>query len=172
MDRKYKMQLPLWHTRLSRIASSIFLQRDCGLWCVLLVVCFCFSGCGSAGPFEYVKIRGKLVYDDGSPLPAEGMRLMFASDAPPVDGNLYPRVGIAYIAADGTFDSVTSYKYGDGLTPGKHKVFFETVTKQGVVLASSEYGDSKTSPLEVDTADAPLNITIPKPAKRATKKSR
>lgn len=118
-------------------------------------------GCGPSGPFEYVPIQGRVVYEDGSPVP--GGQLQFESQMP-IEGNIRPRPAGAAIDSDGNFDAVTSYKYGDGLVPGKHKVSFIFATDaQGRPLVPLEYQSMASTPLVVDTADAPLEIKVPKP---------
>jgi hypothetical protein len=123
-------------------------------------------GCGSGSPFDYVKVSGKISYDDGSPLPA-GVRLRFASLDPPVVEGAVPRPAIAHVDAQGNFECVTSYKYGDGLIPGKHKVVIEG---GGDAIDShpvpKEYTALATTPLEVDTDNAPFDIKVPKPPAR------
>jgi hypothetical protein len=130
---------------------------------VSLTCCFVI-GCGSGGPFEYEKVSGKLTYEDGTPIPGGGLRLRFiAQDAPQVE-NAFPRPAFADVDAQGEFPNVTSYKYGDGLIPGKHKVAIE---KEGPPDARpavpKEYLSISTTPLTVDTANAPFHIKVPKP---------
>jgi hypothetical protein len=122
------------------------------------------SGCGgSESPFDYVKVAGTLSYEDGSPVPAEGIKLIFDSQAPPV-GDAHPRPGSVVLDAEGGFKEVTSYKYGDGLVPGKHKVSILYATAaDGKPLVPAEYTKGRTTPLVVDTADAPLEIKVPRP---------
>ena len=118
-------------------------------------------GCGSQVPFEYVPVTGKVTYEDGSPITAG--QLQFESLTPP-QGNLRPRPASAAINSDGSFNSVTSYKPGDGLIPGKHKVaFIFADDAQGNPLVPNEYMSMATTSLVIDTADAPLVIKVPKP---------
>jgi hypothetical protein len=120
-----------------------------------------FTGCGSQSPFEYIPVSGKVTYEDGSPVTVG--KVFFVPDAPPKDG-MHPRTATADLNADGTFSSVTSYKPGDGLVPGKHKVaimFAEDAN--GKLLVAKDYTSFATSPLVVDTADAPFEIKVPKP---------
>ena len=121
-------------------------------------------GCGGDAPFDYVKVSGKLTYDDGSPIPTGGIQLkFFAEDAPQVEG-AKPRPAIAHVGEDGSFDLATSYKYGDGLIPGKHRVaILYAKDKQGKSLIPKDYSRSKKTPLVVDTDNIPFEIKVPKP---------
>lgn len=129
----------------------------------LVVVCLMMSGCGSGSPFDYVPVSGRVTYEDGTTIPG-GFRLVFvAQDAAPV-GTAHPRPAMASVGSDGKFSEVTSYKFGDGLIPGKHKVVIQSVSEQGErPLVPKEYTSEQTTPLEVDTSDAPFEIRIPKP---------
>ena len=132
---------------------------------VLLVLAACCSlGCGSSSPFDYIPVSGKITYDDGTPIPASGIRLGFrAIDAKPV-GDAYPRPAEAVVDAQGNFGSATSYKPNDGLVPGKHKVTIAYATDaKGKLLVAKEYTDGATTPLVVDTASLPLDIKVPRP---------
>ena len=96
-------------------------------WAVLLTAAFCV-GCDDGNPFDYVPVSGKLSYEDGTPIPAGGIRLRFyLQDVGPIDG-AYPRPGMANVDQSGSFPNATSYNYGDGLTPGKHKVSLDYAT--------------------------------------------
>jgi hypothetical protein len=131
---------------------------------VIFLVFVCAAGCGSGSPFKYVKVRGKIAYDDGTPIPSEGIRLRFAAlDAPKVE-NAVPRPAFARVDNNGEFASVTSYKPDDGLIPGKHKVAIEVGGGPGTTVpVPKEYQSISTTPLIVDTADLPLDIKVPKP---------
>jgi hypothetical protein len=117
-------------------------------------------GC-KQGPFEFVPVEGKVVYEDGSPV--TGGQLQFVSQAPP-EGTSFPRPALAHIKGDGTFDAVTSHKFGDGLVAGRHKVAIQNaVGSDGKPLVPEAFTSIATTPLEIDTADTPLTITVPKP---------
>lgn len=122
------------------------------------------TGCGSGSPFDYIKVEGVVQYEDGTPIPFVGeTRLVFESQAPPLGEAIHPRPAIAYAAEDGSFSSVTSYKYGDGLVRGEHKVILSATDVAGSDLIPREYSDIKTTPLLVDTGDSPLLIKVRKP---------
>ena len=137
-------------------------MRFCILFFVAGVSCM---GCGTGSPFDYVPVSGTVKYEDGTPIPADGVQLRFdAQDAPTVE-NAFPRPGLARLNAQGEFDSVTSYKYGDGLIPGRHKVAIEAgAGPGGQSIVPKEYTSIATTPLIISTDDAPLEIKVPKPA--------
>lgn len=128
------------------------------------LACTVLTGCGESGPFDYVKIHGKVTYPDGTAPPAAGMQLQFeALDAPQVAG-MTPRPGAAQVGSDGTFANATSYKYGDGLIPGKHKVAFQFATDaKGKLVVPKEYTHLSTTPLTIETGDGNIEIQVPKP---------
>jgi hypothetical protein len=132
---------------------------------IVLIVCICFlAGCGSGSPFEYEKVSGKITYEDGSPIPGGGLRLRFIAEEPPKVENAFPRPAFADVDAQGEFSCVTSYKYGDGLIPGKHKVAIEKAgSPDARAPVPKEYLAINTTPLVVDTADSPFEIKVPKP---------
>ncbi len=131
---------------------------------LVLLILALLPGCGgSNSPFDYVPVEGTLSYEDGSQIPAGGIKLIFDSQAPPV-GDAYPRPATVIVGREGKFDKVTSYKYGDGLTPGKHKVSILYANDAGGnLLIPREYINGATTPLVIDTADLPLKIKVPRP---------
>lgn len=129
--------------------------------CLLLITCVWILGCGSGGPFDYVKVQGKAGYEDGTPIPGT-VRLRFAAeDAPPV-GAAVPRPALANVNSRGEFTEVTSYKYGDGLIPGKHRVAIEATDQAGKSLVPKEFASTITTPLVIHTDDSPLDIKVPR----------
>lgn len=131
----------------------------------LILICAAITGCGSGGPFNYVKVSGKVSYDDGSPIPnISALRLRFAPLDPPKVEGATPRPAYARLDETGAFDCATSYKYGDGLIPGKHKVAIETSNGPDNKLpVPKEYQSISTTLIEIDTANSPLEIKVPKP---------
>jgi hypothetical protein len=131
---------------------------------VLLLSSLVCLGCGSGSPFDYVEASGRVAYEDGTTIPAGGMRLLFtAQDAPKVEG-VFPRPAVAEVNDKGEFTCVTSYKYCDGVIPGRHKVVVEQAKdKTGRNLIPKEYTSITTTPLVVDTEQLPFEIKIPKP---------
>jgi hypothetical protein len=131
---------------------------------LLLILCLACVGCGSSSPFDYVEASGQVTYDDGTPIP--GVEVLFsAQDAPQVEG-AHPRPALAQTDAEGNFNCVTSYKYCDGLIPGRHKVTIRQVKdNQGRSLIPVDYTNVATTPIEVDTENVPFEIKVPKPTR-------
>jgi hypothetical protein len=124
------------------------------------------GGCGSDTPWSPVDVTGKVTYEDGSVIPVQSMKLYFAPQTPPKDKKTFPRQGsVGVNVADGSFADVTTYQYGDGLIPGKHKVI--VVAYDGGRDLSPKvpraYSAVTTTPLEIDTANLPIEIKIRKP---------
>ena len=124
------------------------------------------AGCGDSGPFEYVPVTGKVTYDDGTLIEAEAIRVGFTALDYQGDVNVRPRPGKTQLnVQDGSFDHVTSYKYADGLVPGRHRVAIVALGKDGKLLpvVPRDVMNSAESPIIVDTAEAPFHIKVPKP---------
>jgi len=132
---------------------------------VIVILGIAVIGCsGSGSPFPYVPVSGKVTYEDGSPLPVSGMILNFyALDAPAIEGAT-PRPAQAEVNSQGDFSHATSYKYADGLIPGRHRVaFFYATDSDGNLAVPVEFTQPNDSPAIVDTAELPLVIQVPKP---------
>ena len=128
----------------------------------VLAVLFCL-GCGSDSPFEYIPVEGILTYEDGTPLPAEGIQLKFISLEAPVVEGASPRPAIAHVNSEGQFNQATSYKFGDGLIPGRHKVaILYAKGKDGKPLVPAKYASTQKTPLVVDANESPIEIKVPK----------
>lgn len=129
--------------------------------CCLLLT----AGCGAKDPFSYAQVSGKVSYEDGTLIPADYI-LLFYPQSGPLDAKTYPRCGTAIVEkATGRFNSITSYKPGDGLVRGKHKVTLLTPGHDFLPasLVPPEYGSPLKTPLEVDTAQQPFELRIKKP---------
>ncbi|MBX3427225.1 MAG: hypothetical protein KF688_16220 [Pirellulales bacterium] len=132
------------------------------LVCVLAAL-----GCGPQAPFQYIPVSGRLTYEDGQPIPASGIRLGFAvQDVEPRNG-AHPRPAEAVVNAAGDFSSATSYRPGDGLIPGKHKVaIYYATDAQGKLLVPKDYAHASTTPLVVSTDVLPIEIKVPRPTEK------
>ena len=130
----------------------------------LLSLALISVGCGSSAPFEYIPVSGQLTYEDGSTIPASGMKLQFQAVDPPVVEGMHARVATADLNAEGKFSEAWCYKFGDGLIPGKHKVAIGYATdKAGKLLVPKSATGLGTTEIFVDTAQLPLAIKVPKP---------
>jgi hypothetical protein len=143
-------------------ARSSFLRWMAGLALGSLLA----AGCGSREPFALVKVSGRITYEDGTLIPAEGncVRLVFYPQTPPRDSSTYPRPATADVdLRDGTFSVVTTHRWGDGLTVGRHKVVLCMAVLSAVPKGvPAEYNDMIKTPLEVDTSKAPFHLKIRK----------
>ena len=132
----------------------------------LLALTLMICGCGSS---EYVKISGKVTYEDGSLIPGERIELVFypggvvRTESVADKSKKSPRPGRATVnSGDGTFDTVTTLRYGDGVMPGKLRVIVEA---GGI---PREYTSASTTPLIVDTKDSPFTLLVKKAGSQRT----
>jgi hypothetical protein len=132
--------------------------RRWAIWSFIVVA----LGCAKE-PYSTVKARGRVLYDDGSIIPAQRITLHFDPQAAAIDEKTHPREAIAEVnVADGTFDKATTYKYGDGLIRGEHKVVLFAIGRDGKLVVPKEYGSAQTTPLLINTEQESLDIRIPK----------
>ena len=130
----------------------------------------CVVGCSGGSPYDLVDVSGKVTYDDGSLIPAGSIMLKFNPEAAALDAKTHPGKGFALVnVADGTFEYATTHQHADGLVAGKHKVLVVAYAAEGKAgnFVPKEYLRPDTTPLEVDTANLPLEIKIKKPGKGA-----
>ena len=105
-------------------------------------------------------------YTDGTPIPAKLKLIFIAVNPPTVDQTTQARPAGAITNTDGTFDVVTCHTYDDGLIPGKHKVVLTVAAGRGGDSGTNlfaEYSDPNKTPIEVDTANLPMEIKVKKP---------
>lgn len=138
--------------------------RRIPLWLAAALVAA--AGCSDGNPYDLVSVSGTVTYDDGSLIPADSIILKFEPQAAALDAKTHPRKGFAKVdVASGSFDVATTHKHGDGLVAGKHKVLIFTTTSDGkqTPLIPREYLNPATTPIEIDTANQPLEIKVHKP---------
>jgi hypothetical protein len=142
------------------------MKRELIFYLSCLIVGLLLSGCGQkADPFSYVRVSGKVCYEDGTPLPVE-VRVTFYPQGGSIDSKTHPRPGRTTTdKTTGALGVVTSNRYNDGLVPGRHKVTLLTPQNQllPAKIAAPEYGSPDKTPLEVDTAKLPFEIKVRKP---------
>lgn len=81
------------------------------------------SGCGGDNPFDMIPISGKVTYEDGSPIPATRITVIFVPQVAPLDAKTYASPGQANVDVEtGEFHSMTTRTPGDGAAIGRHKV--------------------------------------------------
>lgn len=132
---------------------------------LLATLLITMAGCGSGDPFSYIKVTGKITYDDDTPIPTT-MILYFHPQTAAINAKTHPRFGSAAVdGTAGTFDTVTSHTYGDGLVRGKHKVTILATDLRPLPakIIPREYFDPDETPLEVDTAEQPFVLKVKKP---------
>ncbi len=126
------------------------------------------AGCsGNNDPFSYVKVYGKVTYDDGSLIPAKEIDIWFFPETKGPSHAMTPRSGSALVdVKTGEFKNVTSHTFGDGLVRGKHKVLVLGPSRSNLPtsIVPAECGELSDTELEVDTDHLPFDIKVPKPA--------
>lgn len=134
--------------------------RSFSAWLLLLLL-----GCDGSDPFEHVPVSGKVTYEDGTPIPVADLVLTFYPQTAALNAKTHPRPGTALVdRASGAFAAATTHEPNDGLIRGKHKV---TLTSPAGPIPPStvppEYGDLTRTPLEVDTEQRPLTLSVRRP---------
>jgi len=128
-------------------------------------------GCGSKVPFGIVPVHGKVVYEDGSLIPADNILLTFNPILSGEKSKMVPPGGRTNVnVQDGTFSAVSSYRKDDGLAIGRHKAMVVAYKKgpNGPSTPSTEvpaiYNKEATTPLEVEVEsnDQFLEIKVSK----------
>ena len=142
----------------SRVRLLVVVALLCGL-----------AGCGSGTPYPMQKINGTIEYDDGSPIPATRIELRFVPQVAAKDAKTQPKMGICEVnVEDGSFSTISTYEYGDGVVRGEHKVLAMAMDERNAItdaIPASYQGEASTA-LTVNTDDAPWKLVIPKPSAR------
>lgn len=134
--------------------------------CSLGVAALAIVGCWSSTPYPLTQVEGNVLYEDGSLIPAETVRLQFISLAETKSPKYPPKkANVQVDATTGRLTKATTYRYGDGVIRGEHRVIVQAMNggrpDVGLVPSSCERPD--TTPLMVDTAVQPIEIRVPKP---------
>jgi hypothetical protein len=132
---------------------------------ILAILLVATGGC-RRHPYACVPVSGKVTYEDGSLIPAEKIRLVFISQAPPDDPKVPPRDGAAIVdVKTGTFDFARTFAAKDGIIAGEHKVLVQCFAGHEARrdLVSSQYDDRNNTPLKVNTSQSPFELKVRKP---------
>ena len=133
------------------------------LWRLGLLVLL--AGCGSADPFDYIPVSGTVKYDDDTLIPAQHLIVTFQPLEGTIDKRTRPRSADANVNVEnGTFAAATSHKYGDGIVPGSHKVTVRAFDAEmnPLPIIPKRYTLVSETPLEVNAAERPFDIRVPK----------
>jgi hypothetical protein len=129
------------------------------------------SGCGSKVPFAIVPVHGKVVYEDGSLIPADSILITFNPIHQGEKSKVVAPGGQTTVnVQDGTFSSVSSHRANDGVALGRHKVVVVSFKKgaDGKTAPSAAvpavYRSESSTPLEIDvtSSDQFLDLKISK----------
>jgi predicted small lipoprotein YifL len=129
------------------------------------------SGCGSKVPFDFVPVHGKVTYEDGTPIAADSILVLFNPIVTKEKGKFVPPGGQTYVnVQDGTFSAVSSHRKDDGVAVGRHKVVVVAFGKgpNGSTVPSTAvpaiYHKESTTPLEVEveSSDQFLDLKVRK----------
>lgn len=138
---------------------------------VMVVIAIVARGClgGSDDPFRYVRVSGKVCYEDGAPITGKSLVLTFVPVETVSSDKKFARPGLAIVDANsGEFQSATTLKPNDGIVFGRHRVVLSTSDRQPLPddVVPAIYKNQARSPLEVDTRNQPFDIRIARPQKR------
>jgi hypothetical protein len=127
------------------------------LVCNLVLVIWCFSGCGPS----MAPVHGKVTLGDGKP--AAGSQVVFESDQ---EGKKVTARGD--VQPDGSFE-LSTFKPGDGVPPGKYKVQVNPppmINAEAAYVSpfNSKYSNFATSGLEFEVKrgaknEFPIQVT-------------
>ncbi|MEO2045313.1 MAG: hypothetical protein ABGX16_01920 [Pirellulales bacterium] len=123
----------------------------------LVLLSTLLSGCGEKVPFELEAVSGTITYSDGSFVKADQLLLKFVPQGIQAIGRDAPRSAETFAElADGTFTDFTTWKHGDGVMVGRHKVVVMSlrVGSHGVGEPTNAvptcYHKANKTPLEVE----------------------
>lgn len=148
-----------------RASPSITVPRQVGWFLCLAGGMVAWSGCDS-NPLPIVPVHGVITFD-GGPCPRDGVIYFAPLEAA---AGLPKRTGIGKFDTDGKF-TVTSFRPGDGLIPGKYVIWIECLIEpisgtrpQGVSHIADEYEWPELT-IESDTR-SPVEANYDVPAKK------
>lgn len=140
------------------VVQSIRISWQLGLLTLLF-------GCGSNDPFSYVPVAGTVKYDDETLIPCDYITVTFHPLEGTIDKKTRPRAADANVnVEDGAFKEATSHKFGDGIVRGRHKVTVRAfdADMNELPIIPKPYTLAAETPLEVNSAETPFAIRVPK----------
>jgi hypothetical protein len=120
----------------------------------------------TSDPFTYHRVSGRVVYEDGIPIPAGDLTLTFVPMVGTAGGARHPRPGHATVMTEtGDFACASTRRHGDGLVAGRHKVLVTGPNRLPLAkeVLSADYAAYDTTPLEVDTRTQRFDIIVKRP---------
>jgi hypothetical protein len=149
-----------------RNPCHIFAPRNAAWTLISVLAVAAVPGCGQKAPYSCIRVSGKVVYEDGSLIPADQVHVIFLSLTPPTTPKTPPKNGIADAnGKTGVFDFATTYLYRDGIVAGEHKVIVQCIRNglQARELVAPEFSDPVKTPLKVRSSESPFVIKVRKP---------
>ena len=133
------------------------------IWSAVVVL---FIGSIYGGP-ALLKVHGRVVYEDGTAIPAPSIVLSFVPLNPSGEKATNGRTGVVIVDSDtGKFASVLACR-NSSMELSKYKVcvLAEPQVPLSANLLRAEYAKSTTTPLEVDVTQIPLELRVDRPPK-------
>ena len=108
--------------------------------------------------FAYQKVSGEIRYDDGFPIPVNGMLVCF------VDRQSGQSLGCATVAGDGQFSTTVRMKtVGENGTGTAVTIASAAGDALATDVVPEEYASATSSPLTADLTKSPVEMRIRKP---------
>jgi hypothetical protein len=134
---------------------------------VMLIGSLATGGCGRNAPFPMAQVQGTVKYEDGSLIPADEIQIVFEpQDKERVNG-VAPAAAQGHVdVSNGTFEELTTWKYGDGAIIGRHKVTLMSAKRderglpQTTKAVPRKYHSAATTPLEVEVSRRKNDFTL------------
>lgn len=128
----------------------------CLPWAAAVVACLC--GCGPKAPFQLTDVSGTVKYEGGELIPGDRIVLTFHPQDMAAVGKSAPKVARAEVdVSTGEFSSATTWKPGDGVIVGPHKV---TVEALRTLPNGIDAPNGAVSPSYQRPSETPLAVTI------------
>jgi hypothetical protein len=122
------------------------------------------AGC-TRNPYPLDQVSGTIRYPEGETIPFHRLVVTLTPLVDAVDAKTQARPAQVDVRPDGSFEVATTIRYGDGAIRGCHKVTIIALDKQEAPskIILDKYASVETTPLEVDTRQAPWEIVVERP---------